>query len=67
MAHIVRGYHEINQNNSVLRELLPVGEVVEVSDWNMKFMIHLSRCKLSEEGLSSGGTKAPAINVVSKH
>ena len=43
VAHIVRGYHEINEKNRVLRDL-PVGEVVEVSDWKMKFMMHLFRC-----------------------
>ena len=43
VVHIVRGYHEINENNRVLCEL-PVGEVVEVSDWKMKFMMYRFRC-----------------------
>ena len=42
IGHIIRGYHEINNKNEVFRNL-PVGEVIEVSDWKMKFMMHLYR------------------------
>ena len=43
LTHIIRGYHEINEKNKVFRELPPVGEVGEVIDWKMKFMMHLFR------------------------
>ena len=42
VGHIIRGYHEINKKNEVFRNL-PVGEVIEVSDWKMKFIMHLYR------------------------
>ena len=42
VGHIIRGYHEINKKNEAFHNL-PVGEVIEVSDWKMKFMMHLYR------------------------
>lgn len=35
IAHIIRGYHEIESKKNLFTTL-PVGEVIEVSDWKMK-------------------------------
>ena len=42
VGHIIRGYHEINKKNEVFKNLR-VGDVIEVSDWKMKFIMHLFR------------------------
>ena len=42
VGHIIRGYHEINKKNELFRNLA-VGDVIEVADWKMKFMMHLYR------------------------
>ena len=42
IGHIIRGFHEIKNKNDVYTNL-PVGEVIEVSDWKMKFIMLLFR------------------------
>jgi hypothetical protein len=42
VGHLIRGFHEIKSKNDVY-ENLPVGEVIEVSDWKMKFIMLLFR------------------------
>ena len=42
IGHIIRGYHEIKCKKQVY-ENLQVGDVIEVSDWKMKFMMLLFR------------------------
>lgn len=42
IGHIIRGYHEIKNKNDGYANL-PVGEVIEVSDWKMKFIMLLFR------------------------
>ena len=42
IAHLIRGSWEINHKNKVFRDL-PVGHVIEVQDWKMKFIMLLFR------------------------
>ena len=42
IGHIIRGFHEIKNKNDVYANL-KVGEVIEVSDWKMKFIMLLFR------------------------
>ena len=42
VAHLVRGTWEINNKNNIFRNL-PVGHVIEVQDWKMKFIMLLFR------------------------
>ena len=42
ISHLIRGSWEINHKNKVFRDL-PVGHVIEVQDWKMKFIMLLFR------------------------
>lgn len=39
VAHLIRGYHEMDSKKKLFVGL-PVGEVIEVSDWKMKVGVY---------------------------